>query len=220
MRATQTCAGQKKPRLEARAFPSSAGERSDLNNPSRPGTWLASLLSFWQLCHHRLGGDQEAGDRGRVLQCGAHYLGGIDDALCNEVRILAGLGVEAVIVLVFSRIFPTMTEPSSPALMTIWRAGQESAFLAISTPCFWSSFCVLILSSALMARSNGTRRRRGLARLRRELRASRPRHEPCASPRAVQRSQRCEAIADKRRGLEATFSAFPDESSLNLWGAT
>src|SRR5215472_14783960 len=42
----------------------------------------------------------------------------------------------------FSRILPTMTEPSSPELMAIWRAGAESALRTISTPCFWSSFCV------------------------------------------------------------------------------
>src|SRR5580698_4485389 len=35
-----------------------------------------------------------------------------------------------------------MMEPSSPALIAIWRAGQESALRTISTPVFWSSFCV------------------------------------------------------------------------------
>ncbi len=34
---------------------------------------------------------------------------------------------------------PTMTEPSSPALMAIWRAGVDRAFRTMSTPCFWSS---------------------------------------------------------------------------------
>src|SRR6266511_3355850 len=32
-----------------------------------------------------------------------------------------------------------MMEPSSPALIAIWRAGQESALRTISTPVFWSS---------------------------------------------------------------------------------
>src|SRR5262249_19370101 len=39
-------------------------------------------------------------------------------------------------------ILPTITEPSSPALMAIWRAGQESALRTISTPVFWSSLWV------------------------------------------------------------------------------
>jgi hypothetical protein len=33
-----------------------------------------------------------------------------------------------------------MTLPSSPALIAIWRAGQDSALRTISTPVFWSSF--------------------------------------------------------------------------------
>src|ERR1700746_1409969 len=42
----------------------------------------------------------------------------------------------------FSRTLPTTTEPSSPALIAIWRAGQDSALRTISTPVFWSSFLV------------------------------------------------------------------------------
>ena len=38
-----------------------------------------------------------------------------------------------------------MTEPSSPALSAIWRAGAWIALRTISTPCFWSSFCGLHL---------------------------------------------------------------------------
>ena len=44
-----------------------------------------------------------------------------------------------------SCILPTITEPSSPALIAIRRAGQEIAFLTISTPCLWSSVCALQL---------------------------------------------------------------------------
>ena len=40
-----------------------------------------------------------------------------------------------------------MTEPSSPALSAIWRAGAESALRTISTPVFWSSFWVRIFFS-------------------------------------------------------------------------
>ena len=36
----------------------------------------------------------------------------------------------------FSRILPTMTEPSSPALLAIWRAGAWIALRTISTPTF------------------------------------------------------------------------------------
>src|ERR1700693_2114737 len=39
-------------------------------------------------------------------------------------------------------ILPTMTEPSSPALVAIWRAGAWIALRTISTPCFWSSLAV------------------------------------------------------------------------------
>jgi hypothetical protein len=35
---------------------------------------------------------------------------------------------------------PTTTEPSSPALMAIWRAGQAIALRTMSTPVFWSWF--------------------------------------------------------------------------------
>ena len=45
----------------------------------------------------------------------------------------------------FSRILPTIIDPSSPELMAIWRAGQESALRTISTPVFWSSFCAYLL---------------------------------------------------------------------------
>ena len=56
----------------------------------------------------------------------------------------------------FSRILPTMIDPSSPALMAIWRAGQESALRTISTPVFWSSFCVRTFFSTSPARRSAT----------------------------------------------------------------
>src|SRR6516225_5938767 len=49
-----------------------------------------------------------------------------------------------------------MTEPSSPALIAIWRAGDESALRTISTPVFWSSFLVRSPLSASTARSSAT----------------------------------------------------------------
>ena len=45
---------------------------------------------------HRLGGDEEAGDRSRVLEGRAHDLGRVDDAGRDQVLVLFGLRVEAV----------------------------------------------------------------------------------------------------------------------------
>src|SRR3954465_2396838 len=49
-----------------------------------------------------------------------------------------------------------MTEPSSPALMAIWRAGADSALRTISTPVFLASFWVLMRLSCSEARSRAT----------------------------------------------------------------
>ena len=49
-----------------------------------------------------------------------------------------------------------MTEPSSPALIAIWRAGQDSALRTISTPVFWSSFLVRSPLRCSEARSRAT----------------------------------------------------------------
>src|ERR1051325_8583471 len=49
------------------------------------------------LRHHRLGGNEQAGDRSRVLQRMAHDLGRVDDAGLDEVGELALLGIVAVI---------------------------------------------------------------------------------------------------------------------------
>ena len=62
------------------------------------GRHRAGLLGL--LGDHRLGGDQQAGDRGGVLQRGAHDLGRVDDAGLHQVLVLAGLRVEAPGVLV------------------------------------------------------------------------------------------------------------------------
>ena len=50
------------------------------------------------LGHHRLGGHQQTGDRGRVLQRDAHHLGGVDDAGGDHIGEFVGLRVEAIIV--------------------------------------------------------------------------------------------------------------------------
>src|SRR5208337_231281 len=52
-------------------------------------------LLLRNLGDHRLGGNEQARDGGRVLQRGPHDLGRVDDALRYQVAVLAGLGVEA-----------------------------------------------------------------------------------------------------------------------------
>jgi len=47
------------------------------------------------LGHHRLGRDQESGDRGRALQRVTHDLRWVDDALAREIPVLARLSVVA-----------------------------------------------------------------------------------------------------------------------------
>ena len=62
-------------------------------------SWSCGLL-LRQFGHHRLGGDEKAGDRRSALQSLAHDLGRIDDALLHQVGIFAVLSVEAVAVLI------------------------------------------------------------------------------------------------------------------------
>src|SRR5437879_8522621 len=50
--------------------------------------------------HHGFGGDQKRRNRGRVLDRHANHLGRVDDALGDQVAVLAGLRVEAVGVLI------------------------------------------------------------------------------------------------------------------------
>src|SRR5262245_33921912 len=52
-------------------------------------------LLLGSLGDHRLGGDEQASNRGRILQRRADYLGWVDDAVRHEVLKLAGLRVEA-----------------------------------------------------------------------------------------------------------------------------
>ena len=46
-----------------------------------------------------LGGEEHAGDAGGVLQGHAGHLGGVDDAALEEVLVLLGAGVVAVVAL-------------------------------------------------------------------------------------------------------------------------
>ncbi len=76
------------------------GEGSkDLRSPCRPSAAAAGHrhrgLLLRHFGDHRLGGDEEACDGGRVLQRGAHDLGRIDDAGLDHVDVFVGLRVEA-----------------------------------------------------------------------------------------------------------------------------
>src|SRR5262249_17321434 len=57
-------------------------------------------LLLRHLGDHRLGGDEQASHGSRVLQCGAHHLGRIDNAFRHQIAVVAGLGVEAEAVLI------------------------------------------------------------------------------------------------------------------------
>src|SRR5256886_3237780 len=50
--------------------------------------------------YHGFGGDQQRGNRSRVLDRHANHLGRVDDALGDQVAVLAGLRVEAVGILI------------------------------------------------------------------------------------------------------------------------
>ena len=58
---------------------------------------LHRRLGLGLLGHHGFGRDQQAGGRGRVLQCMPHDFGRVDDAGLDEVGELAFLGTVAVV---------------------------------------------------------------------------------------------------------------------------
>src|SRR6516225_368068 len=64
---------------------------------SAAGRHCRRSLLLWLFGDHRLGRDQEARHRGRVLQCQPHYLGRIDDAGLDHVDVVAGLRVKAAV---------------------------------------------------------------------------------------------------------------------------
>ena len=77
------------------------------------------FLLLRPLRDHRLRGHQQASDRSRILQRGAHDLSRVNDAGRYQVLELAGLGVVAPVVLVPIENFPAITAPSSPAFSAI-----------------------------------------------------------------------------------------------------
>ena len=49
-----------------------------------------------QFGHHGFGCNEEARHRGRALECCAHHLGRVDDALRHQIPVLARLGIVAI----------------------------------------------------------------------------------------------------------------------------
>ena len=66
--------------------------------PPPPAHRRSLLLRL--LRDHRLGGHQQAGDRGRILQRRPHHLGRVNNAGLHQVLELASLRVKAPVVLV------------------------------------------------------------------------------------------------------------------------
>src|SRR5665647_1495598 len=63
---------------------------------ARGHTATSASVLLRQFGHHGFGGDQQSRDRRRVLDRRTDHLGGVDDALLDEVAVFAGLRVEAV----------------------------------------------------------------------------------------------------------------------------
>ena len=80
--------------------------------PPIPPPPVGRRLVFRKLADRRFGGDQQAGDRGRVLEGGADDLGRVDHAGRNQVLVGVGLGVEAEVWSSPSSSLPEITAPS------------------------------------------------------------------------------------------------------------
>src|SRR5664279_2178874 len=63
---------------------------------ARGHTATSASVLLRQFGHHGFGGDQQSRDRRRALDRRTDHLGGVDDALLDEVAVFAGLRVEAV----------------------------------------------------------------------------------------------------------------------------
>ena len=92
------------------------------------------LLLFGNLRHQRFGGEQQRGDRRRVLQRRADDLGRVDDAGRDQVFDLVVLRVVADRAGRSPSPCATMIEPSLPALVAIQRSGSSSARRMMLTP--------------------------------------------------------------------------------------
>ena len=58
---------------------------------------VVGFLALGLVGNHGLGGEDQAADAGGVLQRGARHLGGVNDSGFHQVAVLAGGGVEAVV---------------------------------------------------------------------------------------------------------------------------
>src|ERR1700686_302703 len=63
---------------------------------ARGHTATAASVLLRQFGHHGFGGDQQSRDGRRVLDRRTDHLGGVDDALLDEIAVFAGLRIEAV----------------------------------------------------------------------------------------------------------------------------
>ena len=64
--------------------------------PMPPGGMPPPLIFLRLFGDHALGGQQQAGNGGRILQRVTGHLGRVDDAGLDQVLVLLGVGVEAV----------------------------------------------------------------------------------------------------------------------------
>src|SRR5712664_2471269 len=99
------CDQSKRPGIAAGPFLLLSSERLDLEvHTTHAATTRRHAASAGVLLrhfgHHGFGGDQERRDGSRVLDRDANHLGWVDNALGNQVAVLAGLAVEAVGVLI------------------------------------------------------------------------------------------------------------------------
>src|ERR1700761_1856861 len=60
-------------------------------------TGRSRTLRLWDVGNHRLGRQHQAGNRSRILQRSAGYLGRIDHTSRNQIFVLVGAGVVAVV---------------------------------------------------------------------------------------------------------------------------
>src|SRR5262245_1175775 len=93
-----TVTSRRRARAIARAlFPGALVLRRSIIHATHAATGHGrhGCLLLGSLGDHRLGGDEQACNRGRILQRRADYLGWVDDPVRHEVLELAGLRVEA-----------------------------------------------------------------------------------------------------------------------------
>src|SRR3954471_20123744 len=74
-------------------------------------------LRLGLLADHRLGGYQEAGDGGRILQGGADDLGRIDDPGLDEIAVFTGLRVKADVRVVLLQEFADYNRAVEPSVL-------------------------------------------------------------------------------------------------------